>query len=75
MVYQYSRSIAGEKCLASPLVYAKTAYYTTFAPTAGKRDRSLLRWRRDSNPLCSEIRYRGSCIESRSTNDVGGIGV
>jgi len=25
----------GEKCLASPLVYAKTAYYTTFAPTVG----------------------------------------
>ena len=25
----------GEKCLASPVVYAKTAYYTTFAPTAG----------------------------------------
>jgi type IV pilus assembly protein PilY1 len=25
----------GEKCLASPLVFAKTAYYTTFAPTQG----------------------------------------
>jgi type IV pilus assembly protein PilY1 len=27
---------SGEKCLASPLVYAKTAYYTTFSPTIGE---------------------------------------
>jgi type IV pilus assembly protein PilY1 len=25
----------GEKCLSSPVVYAKTAYYTTFSPTQG----------------------------------------
>jgi type IV pilus assembly protein PilY1 len=28
----------GEKCLASPVVYAKTAYYTTFYPTQGSGD-------------------------------------
>ena len=28
----------GEKCLSSPVVYGKVAYYTTFAPTLGRHE-------------------------------------
>ena len=64
--------VYGEKCLATPVVYAKIAYFTTFAPSTGDVDNPCFIGEGTARIYAMNYATGEAAFNFDLTNDIGG---